>query len=144
MLCLTTDASIIGEMIKDNYTLKCLHIRDNLSIGDEGIKAIAKELPHTGIIKLNVSGCGFTDAGAEALAVGVRNNHTIGILDVLYNPLTLNGNGPRVILEAAIANGVCWWVGINIEFIDADSRVKRMINTIDMRRGIRVGNKISV
>ena len=129
-------------MIKDNYTLKCLDIRDNLSIGDKGIKAIAKELAHTGIVELNVTGCGFTDAGAEALAVGVRNNRTIGILDLLYNPLTLKGNGPRVIMEAAVANGVCWWVGINIEFIDADSKIKKMMDTIKMRRGLRVGNII--
>ena len=131
-------------MIKDNYTLKCLDIRDNSSVGDEGIKAIAKDLAHTGIVELNVTGCGFTDAGAEALAAGVRNSHTIGILDVLYNPLTVNGNGPRVILEAAIANGVCWWLGMNVEFIDADTKVKKMMDTIKMRRGLRVGNMISV
>ena len=131
-------------MIKDNYTLKCLDIRDNYSIGDEGIKAIAKDLAHTGIVELNVAGCGFTDAGAEALAAGVRNSRTMGRLDVLYNPLTLHGNGPRVILEAAIANGVCWWLGMNLEFIDADYRVKRMMDTIKMRRGLRVGNIISM
>ena len=60
-----------------------------------------------------------------------------------HNSLTPNGNGPHVILEAAVANGVCWWVGLNAEFIDADSRVKKMMDAIKMRHGLRVGDIIN-
>ena len=124
-------------MIKDNYTLQCLDIRDN-PIGDRGVEAIAQKLSHTRIMELDVLGCGFTDTGAKSLADGIKNNQTIGILNVLYNYITLDG--ARLILEAAIANNHCWWVGINREFIDADIKLKRMMNTIEMRRGKRVRN----
>ena len=56
---------------------------------------------------------------------------------MLYNFITVDG--ARSILEAT-ANGICWWLGMNPELIDADINLKRMINTIDMRRGIRVRN----
>ena len=123
-------------MIKENYTLQRLDIRDN-SIGDKGIEAIAQQLVHTKIIELNIAGCGFTDIGAKSLADGLRNNSTLGILDVLYNFITVDG--ARLILETA-TNGICWWWGINQEFIDADIKHKRMMNIIDMRHGIRVRN----
>ena len=119
-------------MIKENYTLQRLDIRDN-SIGDKGIEAIAQQLAHTRIMELDVAGCGFTDTGAKSLADGIRNSQTIGILDVLCNYITLDG--ARLILEATIANNLCWRVGINHEFIDADIKLKRMMNTIEMRRG---------
>ena len=137
LLCLLTGAITISEMIKDNYTLQHLDIQDN-SISDKGIGAIAKQLPHTRIMELNVAGCGFTDTGAKSLADGVKNNQTIQILNVLYNYISLDG--ARLILEASIANNLCWRVEINREFIDADIELKRMMNTIDMRRGKRVRN----
>ena len=124
-------------MIKENHTLERLDIRDN-SIGDKGIEAIAQQLVHTKIIDLNVAGCGFTDTGAKSLADCLKSNSTLGILDVLYNNITVDG--ARLILEAA-TNGICWWLGINQELIDADIKHKKMMNTIDMRRGIRVRNE---
>ena len=135
LLCLLTGAITISEMIKDNYTLQRLDISDN-SIGDKGIEAIAQQLAHTKIMKLDVTGCGFTDDGAKSLADGIKSNHTIGILDVQYNYITLDG--ARLILEAAIANNLCWWVRINHEFIDANIKLKRMMYIIEMRRGKRV------
>ena len=123
-------------MIKENYTLERPDIRDN-SIGDKGIEVIAQQLVHTKIIELNVAGCGFTDTGAKSLADGLKSNSTIVILDVLYNFITVDG--ARLILEAA-TNGICWWLGINQELIDADIKHKRMMNIVDMRRGIRVRN----
>ena len=137
LLCLLTGAITISEMIKENYTLQCLDIRDN-SIGDKGIEAIAQQLAHTRIMELDVLGCGFTDKGAKSLADGIKNNQTIGILNVLYNYISVDG--ARLILEATIANNLCWWVGINREFIDADIKLKRMMNIIEMRRGKRVRN----
>ena len=89
-------------------------------------------------MELNVAACGFTDTGAKSLADGIRNNQTIGILHVLYNYITLDG--ARLILEATIANNLCWCVEINREFIDADIELKRMMNTIEMRHGRRVRN----
>ena len=124
-------------MIKDNYTLQHLDIQDN-SISDKGVKAIAQQLNHTRIMELSVAGCGFTDTGAKSLADGIRNNQTIGILNVLYNCISLDG--ARLILEATIANNLCWRVEINREFIDADIELKRMMNTIEKRRGKRVRN----
>ena len=137
MLCILTGAITISKIIKENHTLERLDIRDN-SIGDKGIEAIAQQLVHTKIIELNVAGCGFTDAGAKSLAAGLKSNSTILILDVLYNYITVDG--ARLILEAA-TNGICWWLGINQELIDADIKHKKMMNTIDMRRGIRVRNE---
>ena len=132
LLCLLIGAITISEMIKDNYTLQRLDISDN-SIGDKGIEAIAQQLAHTKIMELDVTGCGFTDNGAKSLADGIKSNHTIGILNVQYNYITLDG--ARLILEATIANNLCWWVGINREFIDVDIKLKRMMNIIEMRRG---------
>ena len=137
LLCLLTGAITISEIIKENYTLERLDIRDNL-IGDKGIEAIAQQLAHTRIMKLNVAACGFTDTGAKSLANGIKNNQTIEILNVLYNYISLDG--ARLILEATIANNLCWWVGINREFLDADIKLKRMMNIIEMRRGKRVRN----
>ena len=136
-LCLLTGAIIISEMIKENYTLQLLNIRDN-SIGDKGIEAIAQQLAHTRIMELNVAGCGFTDTGAKSLADGIKNNHTIGILDVLYNFITVDG--AYLILEATTASKLCWSVGINREFIDADIKLKGMMNIIEMRRSKGVRN----
>ena len=124
-------------MIKDNYTLQCLDVRDNL-IGDKGIEAIAQQLAHTRIMELYVTGCGFTDTGAKSLADGIKNNQTIETLDVLYNYISVDG--ARLILEATIANNLCCRVRINREFIDADIELKRMMNTIEMRHGKRVRN----
>ena len=135
-MCILTGAITISKIIKENYTLERLDIRDN-SIGDKGIEAIAQQLVHTNIIELNVAGCGFTDTGAKSLAEGLKSNSTIGILDVLYNFITVDG--ARSILEAT-ANGICWWLGMNQELTDADIKLKRMMNIIDMRRGIRVRN----
>ena len=137
LLCLLTGAITISEMIKDNYTLQHLDIQDN-SIGDKGIEAIAQQLAYTRIMELNVAACGFTDTGAKSLADGIRNNQTIEILHVLYNYISLDG--ARLILEATIANNLCWRVKINREFIDADIELKRMMNTIEMRCGKRVRN----
>ena len=136
MLCILAGAITISKIIKENHTLERLDIRDN-SIGDQGIEAIAQQLVHTKIIELNVAGCGFTNNGAKSLVDGLRNNSTLGILDVLYNFITVDG--AHLILEAA-TNGICWWLGINQELIDADIKHKRMMNIIDMRRGIRVRN----
>ena len=137
-VCLLTGAIIISEMIKENYTLQRLDIRNN-SIGDKGIEAIAQQLAHTRIMELNVARCGFTDTGAKSLADGIKNNQTIGILDVLHNYISVDG--ARLILEATIENNLCWWVGINQEFIDADIKLKRMMNIIEMRRGKGVRNR---
>ena len=137
LLRLLTGAITISEMIKGNYTLQCLDIRDN-PIGDKGIEAIAQQLAHTRIMELDVLCCGFTYTGAKSLSYGIKNNHTIGILNVLYNYISLDG--ARLILEATIANNRCWWVGINREFLDADIKLKRMMDIIEMRRGKTVRN----
>ena len=136
-MCVLTGGITISKMIKENYTLECLDIKDN-SISDEGIEAIAQQLAHTKIIKLNVAGCGFTDTGAKSLADSLKSNSTIGILDMLNNFITVDG--ARLILEATTTNSICWSLRINQELIDADFKLKKMMNIIDMRSGIRVRN----
>ena len=116
-------------MIKVNHTLQILNIRLN-PIGDKGIVTVAKTLGNARISELNVSRCKITTAGAKSLAEGLKNNHTIILLDMRYNKVTLSG--AIIILEAAVANGVCQEVNIDKEY-KSDDRVKELMTILEKR-----------
>ena len=128
----TTGAESISDMLKKiNHSLLLLHIGSN-TIGDEGIKAIAKTLSNNRLSKkLNVSHNGITDIGAKELASGLQNNQSIIKLDVRYNDITEDGT--IAILEAAIANGVCEVVRVDNKYKSND-KVKELITALEKRR----------
>ena len=124
LLFITIGAKSISEWIKNNHTLQVLYISDN-PIGDEGIEAIGRSLDNASISELNVWECEITVKGAKLLAEGLINNHTIKLLDVQFNNITVDG--AIAILEAAVANGVCQKVIINDEY-KSDDKVKEMMS----------------
>ena len=129
-IIITTGAISISEMIEVNDTLQVLNIRLN-SIGDMGIEAIARTLGNATIRELNVSRCKITATGAKSLAEGLENNHTIILLDVRYNKITLGG--AIIILEAAVANGICLEVNIDKEY-KSDDKVKELMIILEERK----------
>ena len=126
-------------MIKINHTLQILIIAGN-PISDEGIEAIAKSLDNTRISDLNVLGCNITVTGGKALAAGLTNNHTIKLLNVKYNDITMDGI--ISILEAVVANRVCQEVIINDEY-KSDDKVKEMMTILEERKRQEVGSIIT-
>ena len=129
-IIITTGAISISEMIKVNHTLQILNIRLN-PIGDKGIVTVAKTLGNARISELNVSRCKITTTGAKSLAEGLKNNHTIILLGVRYNKITLSG--AIIILEAAVANGVCQEVNIDKEY-KSDDKVKELMTILEKRK----------
>ena len=97
-------------MIKKNCTIQVLDISCT-GIDDKDIAVIAKSLDQARISKLIVSECCFTDTGAESLAAGLKDNHTIKSLDIRDNAITVDG--VVAIFEAAVDNGVCQEVEFN-------------------------------
>ena len=106
---ITPGAKHISEMIKINHTIQVLDLSCNF--GDEEIAVIAKSLDNARISELNVSECGITDTGAESLAAGLKNNHTIKLLDVRDTDITVDG--AVALFEAAETNTVCQKVEFN-------------------------------
>ena len=146
---ITTGAVSISEMIKINHTLQVLDIRHN-PIGDEGIAAIARSLDNASISELDVCKCNITVAGAKSLAAALTINHTIKSLRLadkfLLLPRTKNNNitvdGAIVVLEAAVANGVCQEVGIDVEY-KSDGKVKELMSILEERKRQEVGSIIT-
>ena len=126
-------------MIKINNTLQVLNISGN-PIGDEGIAAIAQTLDNAMISELYVWVCKITVTGAKALREGLINNHTIKLLDVSGNDITVDG--AIAILEAAVANRVCQEVIINYEYMSND-KVKEMMSVLEERKRQEVGSIIT-
>ena len=126
-------------MIETNHTLQLLSISWNL-IGDEGIAVIARTLNNTRISKLHVSNCNITVTGAKLLAENLKNNHTIKLLQMLSNDITVDG--AIAILDAAVANGVCQEVIIDNEY-ESDDKVKELMSILEERKRQEVGSIIT-
>ena len=131
-----TGAKSISKMIKINHTLQVLDISLN-AIGDEGIVAIARDLHDAVISELYVQFCEITVTGAKLLAEHLINNHTIKLLKLVDNNITVDG--AIAVLEAAIANGICQEVKIDYEY-KGDDKVKGMMATLDTKRRQKVGS----
>jgi len=102
-------------------------------IGDDGITVIAEALGKSRIKKLYVYHCGITVTGAKELATGLSLNSSITILNVWYNPITVEG--ARLLLESAVDNGVCEEVVIDYEYKE-DNEVQKMMDILETRRKV--------
>ena len=121
-------------MIKMHNILEYLDISSN-TIGDKGIAAIAENLNDSSISDLIVYNCNITVVGANKLAAGLKYNHTIKILKLEDNDITVNG--AIVTLEAAVTNGVCQKVDIKDEY-KSDDNVKEMLSILEERKRQKV------
>ena len=117
-----------------NQTLLELEMRCN-EIVDHGITAIAGSLNNTNIALLDVSECGIGIVGVRSLAVTLLSNQNIRMLGLYDNPITVDG--ACLIMNSAVDNGVCEYVGIDNEY--ADNAVKKMRSILDdrSRRDVR-------
>ena len=113
-----------------NHTLQVLDISEN-PIGDEGIADIVKILNGSSICKLDVSKCNITDDGAKPLAASLKNNHTIELLSVQFNKITLDG--VIAILEAGVSNGVCQEVTNDMEY-ECNDEVDKLMTILGDRK----------
>ena len=135
---IVTGAISISEMIEINHTLQVLNIRLN-PVGDKGIAAMTKSLDNARIGELNVSRCKITVTGAKSLAAGLISNHSIKLLDVRYNDITVDG--AVAILEEAVANKVCQEVIIDDKYKN-DDKVKELLSILEERKRqeVRIGS----
>ena len=125
-----------------NQTLLVLHIGGMLGgndIGDEGITAISSSLSSIYITVLDVMQCGITFTGVQSLAKALSTNHNIRELELSGNPITVDG--ARLIMNSAVDNGVCEFVGIGCEYKD-DDEVKEMKTILDDRIRQNVRNYV--
>ena len=127
---ITTGAISISKMMMVNHSLQQLYMSHN-NIGDDGISAIAGALGNCKINKLDIQQCGITLIGARSLAAALSSNHTIRVLWLWYNPITVEG--ALLIVKSAVDNTVCQHVGIDGEY-KSDERVKKMMNIFEDRR----------
>ena len=136
-------------MIKINHTLQFLDISCN-PIGDEGIAAIARIADNAKISKFYVFHCNITVTGAKSLAAGLKNNHSIKLLNIFNDKLinivknhnNITVDGAIAILEAAVANGVCQEVMIDDKYKNND-KVKELISILEERKRQEVRNIIA-
>ena len=123
---ITTGAISISKMMMVNHSIQNLNMSYN-NIGDDGISAIAGALGNCKINILDVQGCGITLTGARSLATALSSNHTIRLLCLNNNPITVEG--ALLIVKSAVDNTVCQYVGIDDEY-ENDEGVKKMINIL--------------
>ena len=126
---ITTGAISISKMIIVNHSLQLLDMDDN-KIGDDGISVIAGVLGNCKITELYVSGCGITLTGTRSLAATLSSNHTIIVLELSNNPITVEG--ALLIMKSAVHNKVCQSVVIDDEY--KNDEVKKIMNILDRRR----------
>ena len=119
---ITTGAISISKMMMVNHSLQLLNLNINI-VGDDGISAIAEVLGSCKINELNLSGCGITFTGARLLAATLSSNHTIRVLYLWCNLITVEG--ALLIMKSAVHNKVCQDVGIDDEYINDE--VKKMM-----------------
>ena len=127
---ITTGAISISKMMMVNYSLQELIMWSN-NIGDDGISAIAGALGNCKINELYVQECGITLTGARSLAAALTSSHTITDLQLMNNPITVEG--ALLIVKSAVDNTVCQHVWINDEYKN-DEGVKKMMNVLEDRR----------
>ena len=132
---ITTGAISISKMMMVNHSLQELHMFSN-NIGDDGISAIAGALGNCKMNTLYVQCCGITLTGARSLAAALSSNHTITVLELRDNPITVEG--ALLIVKSAVDNTVCRHVMIDDEY-ENDKGVKKMMNVLEdrRRRGVR-------
>ena len=116
----------------EKCSLQVLDMSGNNDIGDDGITAIARTLNNSQIAKLYVSRCGITFTGAKSLAAELLVSESIKILDILGNPITVEG--ARLILQSAVNNEICEQV--IIEDYQDDDEVKKMMNILELRQQV--------
>jgi len=78
--------------------------------------------------------------GAEVLAESLKNNHTIKLLDLKWNEITVSG--AIAILDAAVNNGVCQEVIIDSKY-KSDDKVKELMTILKERKKQEVGSIIT-
>ena len=127
---ITTGAISISKMMMVNHSLQELDMWNN-NIGDDGISAIAGALGNCKINILSVSECGITLTGARSLAAALSSNHTIRVLWLRDNPITVEG--ALLIVKSAVDNTVCQCVEIDVKY-ENDERIKKMMNILEDRR----------
>ena len=126
---ITTGAISISKMMMVNHSLQELYMGAN-NIGDSGISAIAKALGNCMIETLDVKSCNITLYGAATLAAALSSNHTIRVLGLHNNAITVEG--ALLIVKSAVDNTVCQYVGIDNEY--KNDEVKKMMNILEDRR----------
>ena len=112
-----------------NQTLLKLKM-DRNQIGDDGITAIAASLSKSSITELDIRSCGISVVEVRSLAEALSVNTNIKTLSLVDNPITVDG--ARLIMKAAIDNGVSGYIGINDKCKD-DERVKNMTTILEDR-----------
>ena len=126
---ITTGAISISKMMMVNHSLQELYMRNN-NIGDDGISAIAGALGNCKINRLDVNECDITLTGARSVAVALSSNHTIRILWLWHNPITVEG--ALLIVKSAVDNTVCQHVWIDDEY--ENDEIKKMMYILEDRR----------
>ena len=134
---ITTGAISISNIMMVNHSLQVLHIFGD-SIGDDGIPAITRELGNCKINVLSVGQCGITLTGARSLATALSSHPTIRQLWLWDNPITVEG--AQLIVEAAVHNTVCLYVGIDDKY--RNDKVKEMLTILKDRSQKVQCNKI--
>jgi len=100
------------------------------NIGDDGITVIAGALGKSRIRELHVDSCGITIMGAKELSTALSTNQTIKELNVWRNSISVEG--ARLMLQAAIDNGVC--EEVTISDYKSDNEVQKMMTILQTRR----------
>ena len=126
---ITTGAISISKMMMVNHSLQQLHMWSNI-IGDDGISAIAGALGNCKINVLDVQECFITLTGAKSLAEALSSNHTIRELQLMGNPITVEG--ALLIVKSAVDNTVCQHVSIDYEY--HNDEIEKMMNILEDRR----------
>ena len=125
---ITTGAISISKMMMVNHSLQEL-IMDHNNIGDDGISAIAGALGNCKIHRLDIKKCGITLTGTISLAASLSSNHTIRVLWLEGNPISVKG--ALLIVKSAVDNTVCQRVGIDDEY--ENDEIKKMMNILEDR-----------
>ena len=126
---ITTGAISISKMMMVNHSLQELYMSNN-NIGDDGISAIAGALGNCKINELDVQHSGITLTGTRSLAEVLSSNHTIRVLWLRGNPITVEG--ALLIVKSAVDNTVCQLVSIDDEY--KNDEIKKMMNILEDRR----------
>jgi len=126
---ITTGAISISKMMMVNHSLQQLYMHSN-NIGNSGISTIAEALGNCKINSLDVSKCNITLYGATMLAAALSSNHTIRLLGLMDNAITVEG--ALLIVKSAVDNTVCQDVMIDHEY--KNDEVKKMMEILEDRR----------
>lgn len=122
---ITTGAVSISEIMSVSHSLQKLGVGYN-NIGDDGISAIADAFGNCKITELNAKECGIAFVGTSSLASALSSNHAIRVLWLQDNPVTVEG---AQLINAAVCNTNCHYVGINSEYkrkVTLENKLKQL------------------